>query len=146
MNAKKILWATEFSNMAENALPFIESLSKEENAEIHVLYVEDDIAHHEPWYGVFTRRHAARIEEWENKFAAKRLDQVCDKYMGGCPTFIKHIAVGNPADEILKMVEKENMDMVVMASHTHTGTAAYESTPEKVMNLSPVPVKLIPVD
>ena len=74
MNVKKILWATEFSNMAENALPFIESLTKEENAEIHVLYVEDDIAHHDPWYGVFTRKHAARIEKWENKFAAKRLD------------------------------------------------------------------------
>jgi len=47
MEFKKILWPTDFSPNAEKALPYVQSLTRQYNAEIHVLYVAQDIVHHE---------------------------------------------------------------------------------------------------
>ena len=41
--------------------------------------------------------------------------------MGGCPLYVKHIAIGDPAKEILKLAEKENVDWIVMATRGRKG-------------------------
>jgi len=127
MKIEKILWPTDFSKTAERALPYVQSLTRQYGAEIHVLYVIEDIAHHESWYGEFDRKRVAELMEWAQKSAVKRLDQVCEKYLEGCPLYIKHIAVGDPAREILKLIEKEKFDLVVMASHGAEGNFRFGS-------------------
>ena len=146
MEVKRVLWPTDFSSTAEKALPYVTSLVKQYGAEIHVLYVIEDIAHHESWYGEFDTKRIDELMEWVDKSARKRLDQVCNKYLDGCPLYIKHVAVGDPAQEILKLIEKEDMDMVVMASHGEKGHYRYGSVTEKVLKGSPVPVTTIPVE
>ena len=47
MDIKKILWPTDFSNIAEKALPHVKSLTEKYGAEVHVLYVIEDTAHHD---------------------------------------------------------------------------------------------------
>jgi nucleotide-binding universal stress UspA family protein len=84
--------------------------------------------------------------EHANKTANMRLGQICEKYLDGCPLYIKHIAVGDAAQEILKLAEKEKVDMVVMASHGEKGNFRFGSVAEKVMKNSPVPVTIIPVE
>ena len=145
MEIKKVLWPTDFSSSAEKALPFITSLTQQYQAEIHVLYVIEDLAHHESWYGEFDKNHIEKLMDWADKSAHKRLDQICDKYLSGCPLYIKHIAVGDPAQEILKCIEKEEIDMVVMASKGHGGKFDFGSVTEKVLKNSSVPVTSIPV-
>jgi nucleotide-binding universal stress UspA family protein len=49
MDVKKILWPTDFSSIAEKALPHVKSLTEKYGAEIHVLYVIEDLAHHDGW-------------------------------------------------------------------------------------------------
>ena len=39
MEMKKILWPTDFSENAESALPYVESLGEKYQTEVHVLYV-----------------------------------------------------------------------------------------------------------
>ena len=146
MKIEKILWPTDFSKTAEQALPCIQSLTRQYGAEIHVLYVIEDIAHHESWYGEFDKKRIAELMDWAQKSAAKRLDQVCEKYLEGCPLYIKHLAVGDPAREILKLIEKENFDLVVMASHGQNGNFRFGSVAEKVLKNSPIPVTTIPVE
>ena len=36
--------------------------------------------------------------------------------MDGCPLLKRHISIGNLAQEILKLADKEKVDMVVMAA------------------------------
>jgi nucleotide-binding universal stress UspA family protein len=146
MEVKKILWPTDFSAMAEKALPYVTSLVQKYGAEIHVLYVIEDIAHHEGWYGEFEAKRIDELMQWADKSAKKRLDQVCDKYLEGCPLYIKHVAVGDPAQEILKLIEKEKVDLVVMASHGSKGHYRFGSVTEKVLKASPVPVTTIPIE
>ena len=141
---KKILWPTDFSSRAEKALPYVTSLTQQYNAEIHVLYVIEDIAHHEAWYGEFNQDHVEELMERAQKSAHKRLDQICEKYLEGCPLYIKHVAIGDPAREILRLIEQEKIDMVVMATRGHKGHFDFGSVAEKVLKNAPVPVTTIP--
>jgi len=47
MEVNKVLWPTDFSSSAEKALPYVTDLTQKYGAEIHVLYVIEDIAHHQ---------------------------------------------------------------------------------------------------
>ena len=145
MDVKKILWPTDFSAISEKALPQVKSLTEKYGAEIHVLYVIEDIAHHDGWYGAFEEKRVKELMAHANKTATMRLGQICEKYLDGCPLYIKHIAVGDAAKEILKLIEKEKLDMVVMASHGEKGNFRFGSVAEKVLKHSPVPVTIIPV-
>ena len=144
MEVKKILWPTDFSKSAESALPHVQSLTETYQTEVHVLYVIEDIAHHDSWYGEFDQGHVDKLMEWENKSAKKRLDQICEKYLEGCPLYIKHVAVGDPAKEILNLAEKESIDMIVMATRGRKGHFQFGSVAEKVVKNSKIPVVTIP--
>jgi nucleotide-binding universal stress UspA family protein len=146
MKVNKILWPTDFSSNAEKALPYVNSLTQQYDAEIHVLYVIEDIAHHESWYGEFEKKRVEELMEWANQSAKKRLEQICEKYLEGCRLYIRHIAIGDPAKEILKLIEAENIDLVVMASHGQKGNFRFGSVTEKVIKYSPVPVTAIPIE
>ena len=146
MEVTKVLWPTDFSNSAEKALPYVTSLTQKYQAEIHVLYVIEDIANHESWYGDFDRSRVEKLMEWAEKSATKRLEQVCEKYLNSCPLYIKHIAIGDPAQEILKLIDKEKVDMVVMTSHGEKGLYRFGSVAEKVVKNSPAPVTVIPIE
>jgi nucleotide-binding universal stress UspA family protein len=145
MEVNKILWPTDFSSIAEKALPHVKSLTERYGAEIHVLYVIEDVAHHDGWYGAFEKKRVQELMEHAGKTATKRLSQICEKYLDGCPLYIKHVAVGDPAQEILKLINAEKVDIVVMASHGEKGHFRFGSVTEKVLKNSPVPVTIIPV-
>lgn len=146
MEVKKILWPTDFSGSAEKALAFVTSFSEKYQTEVHVLYVIEQLAQHEPWYGEFGKEHVEKIQAWERTTARKRLDEICETYLQGCPLFVKHIAVGDPAQEILKLIGKETIGMVVMASHGRKGHFRFGGVAEKVIRNSPVPVVTIPIE
>ena len=146
MELKKILWPTDFSENSEKALPYVTSLSEKFQTEVHVLYVIEELAIHEPWYGEFDRSHIEKIHEWEDKKARERLDEICSKYLEGCPLYIKHVAIGDPAQEILKLVEEEKVDMVVMATHGRKVHFRFGSIAEKVVKHATVPVVTIPIN
>ena len=146
MELTKILWPTDFSVNAGKALDYVTSLSEKYQTEVHVLYVIDELGYHEPWYGEFDEPRINKIHEWEKKKAQERLDHICEKYLQNCPLYIKHIAIGDPAQEILKLIEKEEVDMVVMASQGEMGNFRFGSVTEKVLKNSKVPVTTIPID
>jgi len=145
MEVKKVLWPTDFSSSAEAALPYVISLVQQYGAEIHVLHVMEDLAHHEGWYGTFEEANIEKLMRQFQQRAKERLDQICDRHLGGCLNFIKHVAVGDPAKEILKFIETEKVDTVVMATKGEGPDPFFGSTTERVVKHSPVPVTTIPV-
>ncbi len=145
MKLKKILWPTDFSGNSEKAAPYVRSLIQKYNAEVHVLYVIDDIAHHKSWYGEFENKRVEELTERLRSTAQKKLNMMCDKHMDGCPLFVRHVAVGDPAEEILKLIERENIEQVVMATHGQKGNFIYGSVTEKVLKHAKIPVTAIPI-
>ena len=144
MDVRKILWPTDLSGSAKQALKYVQSITEKYQAEIHVMYVIEDLAHHKGLYGNFTQDHIDKIIEWENKKARERLDDICSQYLAGCPLYIKHVAVGDPAEEILKLINTENVDMVIISTKGAGGIFAFGSVAEKVVKNSPVPVVTVP--
>lgn len=142
---KKILWPTDFSENAKQAFSYVTSLGEKYQTEIHVLYVIEELGYHEPWYGEFKESHIDKIHEWEKKKAEERLCEICAKHLQGCPLYIRHISIGDPAQEILRFIQKEKVDMVVMASRGRKGHFHFGSVAEKVVKNSPIPVVTIPV-
>jgi nucleotide-binding universal stress UspA family protein len=132
MDIKKVLWPTDFSSSAEKALPLVTSLTQLYQAEIHVMYVIEDIAHHEPWYGEFDKTHTEKLMERARTSANERLDQICSKYLAGCTFYVRHVFVGDPAHEILTFMDKEKVDLVVMASRGQRGHFHFGSVEMKV--------------
>jgi nucleotide-binding universal stress UspA family protein len=106
--------------------------------------VIEDLTKHKGWYGEFDQERVEKLMNWEQQAAKKKLDQICQNHLQGCPLYIKHIAVGDPAEEILKLVEQEKVDMVVMATRGQEGKFSFGSVAEKVVKNSPVPVVTIP--
>lgn len=149
MVVKKILWPTDFSENAAKALPYVTSFTEKYQTEIHVLYVIEcifpEMPHHESGHVEIPRSDIDTMKDWENKMAEKRLNQICENYLQGCPLYIRHIAVGDPAEEILKVIDKEKVDMVVMTTRGRKGRFHFGSVAEKVVKNSPVPVVTIPV-
>jgi nucleotide-binding universal stress UspA family protein len=52
--------------------------------------------------------------------------------------------VGDPAQEILKLVEKEHIDMVVMSTRGAKAHFRFGSVAEKVVKYATVPVVTVP--
>ncbi len=144
MNITKVLWPTDFSSRAEAALPYVQSLSRQYGAKIHVLHVIEDISHHEGWYGEFGRDHIEKLKGQLKERATERLDKVCRDHLEGCPLFIRHVAVGDPAQEILNFIEREKVDTVIMATKGNKNSNFFGSVAERVVKNASVPVTTIP--
>ena len=145
MEIKRVLWPTDFSKNAEVALPYVTSLQKKYQSEIHVLFVMEDLGHLKPWYGELNAPHVRDLTTWGEKTAKERMDQICSKYLKDCPLFVRHIALGDPAQEILNLVKEENIDMVVMASKGQKGHFLMGSVADKVVRNTTVPVVTVPI-
>jgi len=144
MALQKILWPTDFSEQARDALDYVKSLTRRYEAEIHVLYVIEDIQHPAEDAGNFESDRIHHMLTWQEMRAHKRLDQICIDYLEDCPCFIRHIAVGDPAREILKLIEKEKIDMVVLPTRGAGGHFHYGRVAAEVIKNAPVPVVTLP--
>lgn len=144
MNITKVLWPTDFSSQAEAALPYVQSLTRQYGAEIHVLHVIEDISHHEGWYGEFGKDHIEKLKGQLQERASERLEKVCRDHLAGCPLFIKHVAVGDPAREILDFIDREKVDIVIMTTKGNKNNEFFGSVADRVVKNSPVPVTTIP--
>lgn len=146
MEIKRLLWPNDLSECSERALPFVKSLAEKYDAEVHVLYVLQDLTKRKAWYGDFDQSRIKKLQQWEEETARKRQGELCKKYFEDCDKFEKYIRIGDPAQEILKMIEEENMDMVVICrkgegenNHFSMGGVA-----EKIVRNAPVSVVTVP--
>jgi nucleotide-binding universal stress UspA family protein len=145
MELRKILWATDLSANSEKALPFVESLAAKYQTEVHVLYVLEEMGHFGSWYGDFDRSELEKLQQMEREKAEGRLDQICKSHLNSCPLYIRHTATGDPSSEILKLIDNEKPDLVVITTKGRRDRFEFGSVAERVVKHSPSPVLAIPV-
>jgi len=86
------------------------------------------------------------VEDHVEKIRTVRHRQLAELVMRVCPTekarFITGIRIGVPYEQILKCIESENIDLVVMANKGRNNLVGtlFGSNAEKVFRHSPVPV------
>ena len=145
MELKRILWATDLSENARAALPYVSTLARLHGSEVHLIYVLEAQGHFGAWYGDYDPSQVERLQAMEKAKAEEALTGICDQHLSGCPLYVKHTAVGDPADEVLKFAEREKPDLIVLATKGRRGRFDMGSVAERVVRHSPVPVLTVPV-
>jgi nucleotide-binding universal stress UspA family protein len=150
MEIKKILWPTDFSKNAAQALPYVSSLSEKYQSEVHLIFVVEDVHQYNHFYGDASPTFLKEFQEKIIQKGGQQMEKICQESLASCPLYKKHIVVGDPAKEILKFINEEKVDLVVMATHGHGEETGGEmkhfpfgSVSEKVTRNSPAPVLAI---
>ncbi|MFZ7110681.1 MAG: universal stress protein [Desulfatiglandales bacterium] len=137
---RRILFPVDFTVNSSKILPYVLSLSEKYEAVIYLLHVIEDFAE---WGGFYIPHiPIKRFHEEALKGAQKTLDEICEEQLQNCPGFQKRIVFGDPAPEILKSIESEGVDLVIMGTHGSKGLdhVFFGSAAETVVKKSPVPV------
>jgi nucleotide-binding universal stress UspA family protein len=134
MQAKKILFPTDFSTVSDDALRFAAMLARDTGATLHIVHVEEPPTAYgggETYYGV---------PEPDTGALNRMLEAV--KPDDPKVAYEQHLLIGNPADEVIEYAKREQVDMIVMASHGRTGVLRFlmGSVAERVVREAPCPV------
>jgi nucleotide-binding universal stress UspA family protein len=146
---QKILLPTDGSEPAERAGEYIIARANVVGGEIIVLYVIDthylDVLPQKDLQDQLEMELRERGRIAVENFKQKLEDKQCD---GKCTNvnITISIKVGKPADVILKTIEEEGVDQVIMGKSGKHGLEKFilGSTAEKVVRSAKVPVELIP--
>jgi len=138
---KKILFPVDLSVNSSKVFPYVLSVSEKYGGEICLLHVVEDFT---KWSGGMYIPHIPLNQYWEEtlKGAEKALDKICEEQLQNYRNFQKKIVFGDPAQEILKAIESEEIDIVIMGTHGRKGLESIllGSVARNLVRRSPVPV------
>jgi len=144
---KKILFPIDLTESSSRILPYVLSVSEKYDSTIYLLHVVADLQKWAKEYISHTAPYASldMFKKEALEGAEKAMDRVCEDQLQSCPNFQKRIISGDPATEILKAIETEDIDMVIMGTHGRKGLEhmILGSVAENVVKKSPVPVMTI---
>ncbi len=149
MEVRTILWPTDLSKSSLKAAPQVNSLAEKYQAKVIVMYVGVDLMNQLMAYGYPSEEHIQNFQKWELEQARKKLETVCQEELKACPLFNVRMVQGDAATEILKGIQEEKADMVVLSTHGRSADDVDKASPEfgsvakKVIANSPVPVTLV---
>jgi serine/threonine protein kinase len=137
VETKKVLCATDFSELSDAALGQAVSFSRGSNAELLIVHVEQPLAAStagELYYDMETPGSNA-LRTMLEALVPDDPDLQC-RYQ---------LLSGDPAPSIIRLAEKEDVDLIVMASHGHTGLRRLllGSTAEAVVRRAPCTVLIV---
>lgn len=130
---EKILLPTDGSKESEAAVKHAEELAEKFGAEIHILYVVDITQ------GARDPAFQTRLENLK-ELGNEDVQELEDKIeIGDIKTSVQ---IGVPYKEINKYVKDEDIDIVTMGSHGHSGLERFllGSVTEKVLRTCSTPV------
>ncbi|OGW58940.1 MAG: hypothetical protein A2Y48_08535 [Nitrospirae bacterium RIFCSPLOW2_12_42_9] len=136
----KILFPTDFSESAENASRYALSLAKKYASKVYVIHVIEPFT----YTTEFGLDFSAQLKEMEAS-ARRLLDDIAASIKKTNLDVESVLITGEPFVEIIKYARKEQVDLIVMATHGRSGIEhmLMGSVAEKVVRKSPCPVLTI---
>ena len=140
---KKILFPCDLSGNSVKILPYALSVSEKYGSTIYLFHVVQDVI---KWGSFYAPRFS--WEQCQNEgleHAKKTMQEICEEQLKGRSNFQSKIVAGDPADEILKTVESEGIDLVIMGTHGRRGLerTVIGSVAQNVVQKSSAPVLVI---
>jgi len=142
MKINKILFPTDFSDPAENALDYAVFLATSHKADLALLHVVDQF-HGQTYYEILSLT-PMEIAEKMTKRAHEDLQTLVDRVKESV-TATEAVGEGKAWVEICKAAEEEKADIIVIGSHGRTGLShiLIGSTAETVVRHSSCPVLVV---
>jgi universal stress protein A len=118
---RRILWPTDFSPLAQAALPHALRIAEDGQAELIIVHVVSPPV----LYGTPVMSGAAwgRLEKEMHDAAAERLRRVASEVQSKNQRIRTRtlVARGSPFDQIPRVARRLRCDLIVLATHGHTG-------------------------
>ncbi len=146
---KKILLPCDMTSNSTKFFPYVLSVAEKYNSTIYLLHVTEDLhglaPYPYPGLGVDQNDLEKTNKEKLMKKVDKMCDEICDEHFQGCANIKKIIVTGHPVVEILKFVESEDIDLIIMGTHGRSKMehVIFGSVAENVVKKSTVPVLTI---
>jgi nucleotide-binding universal stress UspA family protein len=142
---KDVLFPTDFSKDAEHALPYALAMAATNGGKVRFVHVvrpmEDFVIYGTALQGPEFDQAFETVRERAEQQLQEAVQQAKDQGIDAAC----HLAVGEPADEILRIAVEQNCSLIVIATHGHSGFDAlvFGSTCERLVRVSPTPVLTI---
>jgi nucleotide-binding universal stress UspA family protein len=139
----KILFPVDLSDTMPKIVPFVTTMAKQFESKIHLLFVARVFQYFTGMYVPYPS-----IDKFESEIvegAEKRLLEFKDEYFETFPETKTMVVSGGAAEEILKYIQTEGIDLLIMGTHGRKGLdkIIFGSVAEQVVKSSSVPVFLI---
>jgi nucleotide-binding universal stress UspA family protein len=144
---RKILVPLDSSELSELSLEHVKKVVADDKSEIILLIVLEPVSYLAYASSTALREDTVRNIEKENQAHARGY---VDKVAGGLKKEglnARGVVVwGRPADEILKYIRENKVELVIMSTHGRSGIPrwAFGSVADKVIRYSTAPVLIIP--
>ncbi|MCF8267527.1 MAG: universal stress protein [Ignavibacteriales bacterium] len=137
---KKILVPLDFSDYSKKALTFAVDFAMRFNSQITLLYVLEPMIY--PADLALGQITPPGMDHENLQFAEKELQKIQQTLIAGKIESEIIVAAGKPFFEINRTAQEINADLIIIATHGHTGVEhiLFGSTAEKVVRKAPCPV------
>ena len=137
---KKVLVPIDFSDYSKSALNYAADFALKFNAEMILIYVVEPVIY-PPDFSMGQIAIPSINTEWDMK-AKEELDKLADTEISNSITVKTIIKTGKPFIEVIETASEEDVDIIIIASHGHSGMEhiLFGSTAEKVVRKAPCPV------
>ncbi len=137
---KKILVPIDFSDYSKNALKYAVQFAKQFNAKIYLVYVVEPMIYPADFSMGQVAIPSADIDLHSR--AEEELKKLSKDIINGSLQVEILIKTGKPFVEIIETASANDVDLIIIATHGHTGVEhlLFGSTAEKVVRKAPCPV------
>lgn len=146
ISMKKILVPIDFSDYSKAALKYAVEFNERFHAVIILVYVVEPVIY--PADFSFGQVALPSMETELRDRGQQQLESLIEKEIPKETKAQAIIRSGKPFIEIIKVAREENVDLIIIATHGHSGIEhiLFGSTAEKVIRKSPCPVLSIRSD
>ena len=140
---QRILVPIDFSEHSKNALKYAIPFAKQFSASIDLLYVVEPTIY--PADFSFGQIGFPNVEEELKTRGTQELDNLIEKEIAGKVPAKRVVCIGKPFYEINLYAEEQKIDLIIIATHGHSGMEQilFGSTAEKVVRKAPCPVLVV---
>jgi nucleotide-binding universal stress UspA family protein len=140
---KKILFPVDLSKVSAEIIPYVTTLARAFQADLHVLFVARIFKYYDTIYVP-----PVSIVEFEEEIVAggqRRLDEFVAEHLKDCCVSVVKVIPGDPAEEIVRYIDAAGIDLVVMSTHGRKGLdrVLFGSVANHVVTMSSVPVMTV---
>ena len=141
---EKILYPTDFSDVAEKALNYVKKLKDSGAREVIVLHVIDE-RDFERLHRFMGEEKLEDLKKYREEEAQKHLKEIAKDLAGAGLEVTLRLATGIPVREILKAEKDEHVSAIIIGSHgmSNIQELFLGSVSEKVIRRSLTPVFVI---
>ena len=146
---KKIMIPLDGSNLAECVLAHVETIARAKGVETVVF-----VSVFEPLEATSLRGHAEyslgedkikQVDARGKKFIESYLDNLVSELDYGNVKIQKEVLVGNAAEQLIEYARKNNIDLIIMATHGRSGVSRWVmgSVADRLLRALSVPVLMV---